>query len=101
MAVAGHGDPQRHIPAIAISKNDAKRIALKKLGMFTGNTVTNAPFNIEDKQLDMVYNALAMKRAENLANSQSNDKKQMLRDLGLKENATREEIAAMLGYEKM
>ncbi len=100
------GDQPKHIPGVGISLDDAKRIALKKLGMFSDNTVQpHTPLNLDDKQLDMIYNSLAMKRAQSIHDSVhsangSDDGDDMLDDLGLSRNATVEEIAAMLGYEK-
>ena len=96
----------KHRINIDISPEDGKRIALKKLGMFSGDTVTGAALNIDEKQLDMIYNSLAMNRAQSIhssannANGGSAQSKQMLTDLGLNSNnATVEEIAAALGYQ--
>ena len=99
------GDPQRGIPAIGIGTEDAKRIALKKLGMFTGNTAQqDSALHLDDEQMDLIYNGLAMNRAKSIFDSVNSvdgsaDGGQMLRDLGLSDDATVEEIAAKLGYE--
>ena len=61
---AAQGDPAKNIQGVNITLADAKRVPMKQLGMFRGNTVTGTTqFDIDDKQLDMVYNALAIKRS--------------------------------------
>ena len=59
---AAQGDSAQNIQGVNITLADAKRVPLKQLGMFRGNTITGTTqFDIDDKQLDMVYNALAIK----------------------------------------
>ena len=90
---------------ITIQPEDAKRIALKQLGMFSGKPMKgNAPLYLDDKQKDMIYNSLARKRAQSIHDSVhsargSNEGKKMLTDMGLSKRATVDEIAAALGYE--
>ena len=72
--------------------------------MFTGNTAQrDSALHLDDEQLDLIYNGLAMKRAQSIHSSVHNGDAQsiqMLNDLGLdSNNASVNEIAAKLGYQ--
>ncbi len=82
---------------------DAKRIALKKLGLYQGNVISGngAAVQIDNNMRKSIYNSLAMKRATKLYNiSDAREKTETLAKLELGENATIEDIADRLGYEE-
>ncbi len=83
-----------------MTDNEAKRVIMKKLGGYNGNIVDNSPVQIPESLVKTIYKNRAVKRAKRLVDLPKDDKKKTLFALGLQENATVQEVAEMLGYEK-
>ncbi len=102
-AQAQTGLHAQNIPGVVIDDDAAKRIVLKKLGVYKGQILGQGPFTLDDDTAKVMYNNIAMKRATKLAGLNPADmaKQQALEQLGLnKMNATAEEIAFAMGYQK-
>ncbi|MBR5088045.1 MAG: hypothetical protein IK093_01315 [Ruminiclostridium sp.] len=105
---------QQIVPGINLDDNQARRVALKQLGIYNGaimNTSQDVNINNNDVIND-IYNKIVMKRAKKLhdlgtggnqagGNIVDQDVQNALEKLGLnKDNATVDEIAMAMGYKK-
>ncbi len=93
-------DRNNRRPINDLSDDEAKIIAIKQLGAYTGKVVGNGPLTLSEVMINRIYNKYAVKRAKRLHELPANDKGPMLKTLGLQQDATVQEIAEMLGYEK-
>ena len=85
---------------VTINDDDAKRILLKRLGIYSGNVkLGNVPVNLSPNDKKEVYNHIAMKRAQKLNALPQAERDANLKKIGLHPGAQVQDIADALGYE--
>ena len=91
-------DPDQPPAPDTLSDQEAKMIALARLGVYTGPIDKDAQFDIK-QYYGHAFNAITKKRAKLILDSGDAEKHDMLGALGLPDNATEAEVASALGYE--
>ena len=89
-------DPR--INAMNLSDSVVKKIAYARLGADVD--LSSDESQITPDVYNAAYNRVVLKRANNIMKSSRGDRNNMLKALGLPQNASLEEVAEMLGYEK-
>ena len=88
----------QELAGVSLSPTVCEKIAYLRLGADVD--LSDDRSDITDDIYNAAFNRLALKRANNILNSEDNLRHKMLTALGLGDHATPEEVAEMLGYEK-